>query len=657
MTRPTPDRSITARVLSITIAALIALPFHSAPAGAQNSGRLDLIAQTTWIGDTPAAIDLRITGAPADARLAVRVLAPVTTRSAVIATIQRPDLDSGVLAIFEVTDLAAARVGSGEVVSVVMPDDEIGLLLRRDPGALPVVIDLMSQDIVLDTLITHFLVAPETPMGADLGIAMVYDMRQPLATTADLKASTDPESLAGPIDFLSSRSNLPIGVRINGETLESLDTTTESLLDSPMGRALAGHELLLEPWVDLDEEAWRRAGEPDTVIDHYAAGRQSIDEVLQQSPSGVVQLDGDATPATLSLLRSAGATGLVVTPARVSINARNRNHPVTLLDSNGVAITALVIDNLLMTALGGPDPELAGQHATVELALEAMNLESEGVVIIDATQVDPVALDVLYEGIGNSPNLKPITLSDALRYEVDRTTSGVITKATLAPAAAPDYAAAAADLDFTKSAISSYASMVPGNDAPIAPLLRLVEVAPSSDLQPVGMSDYTARVLDAIDSGTKGINVIEGDRVTLASRSADLPLLIRNDQTLPITVDLLLRSEKLRFPVGDHKVLRLAPGDNEITVRVDAPTSGDARVTATLSSPDGRIELARGTLNVRSTAISGLGLTISLISLAVLLTWWARTILRVRRNRSADSFSESANDDEQSLADTQEGKQ
>jgi len=149
--------------------------------------------------------------------------------------------------------------------------------------------------------------------------------------------------------------------------------------------------------------------------------------------------------------------------------------------------------------------------------------------------------------------------------------------------------------------------------------------------------------------------VIEGDRVTLASRSADLPLVIRNSQTLPVTVDLFLRSEKLRFPNGEHKVLRLLPGDNQITVRVQAPTSGDARVTATLSSPDGRIELARGTLNVRSTAISGLGLTISIISLAVLLTWWARTILRVRRNRSAASFSESTTDNDESVADTQEG--
>jgi len=644
-------------VASIALAVLMIVGFTKTSAVAQNSGRLDLVAQTTWIGSTPAAVDLRITGAPADARLAVKVIAPVTTRAEVIATLRQPVLESGLVADFEITDLDAARVGSGEVVSVVMPDEEIGLLLRRDPGALTVVINLMSQDVVLDTLITHFLVAPDPPVPThDLGVAVIYDMRQPLATDADLDISTNEESISAATDFLSARSNLPIAVRINAETLEALDAATKPLADSEVGKALAGRELLLEPWVDLDEEAWRSSDESDIVITHYASGRRSVDALLHESPSGVVRLDSDATAETLSLLRSAGATGVVVSPDQVSPNARNRSRPVSILDGNGVEMNALVLDSGLMATLGGPDPELSGQHAVVELALQAANLQSDGVIVIDATFIDPVAVDVLFEGIAATPNLTPETLGDALHEQVDRTATGAVTRATLQPIAAPDYSEAAADLEFTKSAIESYESMVPDNEAPIAPLKHLLQVASSSSLQPVGMSKYTAKVLDAIDAGTRGIEVIEGDRVTLASRSADLPLVIRNEQTLPVTVDLFLRSEKLRFPDGEHKVLRLLPGDNQITVRVQAPTSGDARVTATLSSPDGRIELARGTLNVRSTAISGLGLTISIISLAILLSWWARTILRVRRNRSADSFSESTTDNDESMADTQEGK-
>ena len=79
----------------------------------------------------------------------------------------------------------------------------------------------------------------------------------------------------------------------------------------------------------------------------------------------------------------------------------------------------------------------------------------------------------------------------------------------------------------------------------------------------------------------------------------------------------------------------LAPGDNEITVRVETLASGDARVTVAITSPGGQLELHEGVIDIRSTAISGLGLVISIIALIVLGGWWVRTIRRVRRNRAA----------------------
>jgi len=627
---------------------------------AQSGGRLDLVAQTTWMGDLPAAIDLRISGAPADAQLAVRVLAPVTTRFEVVRTFSNPDPDpeSGVLAFFEVTDLDAARVGSGEVVSVVMPDEEIGQLLRRDPGALTVVIDLMSEDVVLDTLVTHFLVPAQSPTnGPGLGVAFVYDMRQPLAIQPDLRVSLSHESIAASLDFLEARTDTPISVRINAETLEALSADENSVGGTTFRSVLAQRQLLLEPWVDIDEEAWRAAGLPETVISGYSTGRTSVENELGISPTSIVSLDPDSTADTLSLLRSAGATSLLVSPDQITMaDPSNDLHtPVSLVDSNGVAITAIATDNSLRDTLSGPDPELAAQHAVVELALDSDQLRRSGAEVIDVTDLDPVAFDVLLEGIAASDNLYVTTLADAIALPVTRTSNGTVARALLNSRKTPDLSSAAADLQVTKSTLDSYASMVPTSDAPIAPLRLLLRAAVSSDLQPEGMSPFTETVFDAIDAGTRGIRVVEGDRVTLASRTADLPLLIRNEQTLPITVDLLLRSEKLRFPDGEHRIITLSPGDNHLTVRVEAPTSGDARVTTTLSSPDGRLELARGNVNVRSTAISGLGLTISIISLLILLSWWARTIFHARRSRSSGSFDGSMGEDTESVPDTKEG--
>ena len=70
-------------------------------------------------------------------------------------------------------------------------------------------------------------------------------------------------------------------------------------------------------------------------------------------------------------------------------------------------------------------------------------------------------------------------------------------------------------------------------------------------------------------------------------------------------------------------------------IPVETLASGDARITATLTSPGGVFELGSGTIDVRSTAISGLGLLISVVALLVLGAWWVRTILRIRRSRAA----------------------
>jgi hypothetical protein len=56
-------------------------------------------------------------------------------------------------------------------------------------------------------------------------------------------------------------------------------------------------------------------------------------------------------------------------------------------------------------------------------------------------------------------------------------------------------------------------------------------------------------------------------------------------------------------------------------------------VTAT--SPNGTLLVGTSKLVVRSTAASGVGLLISFGSLAFLLVWWVRDIVRVRRRRRA----------------------
>ncbi|NIR35052.1 MAG: hypothetical protein GWN79_02075, partial [Actinobacteria bacterium] len=72
--------------VALTALALATLTSTTPEPAAAQAGRLDLVAQSFFVGDEPAVIDLRITNAAPAATLRVRVFAPRTTRSGIVAT-------------------------------------------------------------------------------------------------------------------------------------------------------------------------------------------------------------------------------------------------------------------------------------------------------------------------------------------------------------------------------------------------------------------------------------------------------------------------------------------------------------------------------------------------------------------------------------------
>ena len=205
----------------------------------------------------------------------------------------------------------------------------------------------------------------------------------------------------------------------------------------------------------------------------------------------------------------------------------------------------------------------------------------------------------------------------------------------LVAAEASDVLGGANDIRLTESTLGSYVEMVAPADGPIAPLRTRLAASMAGELDAQSRRAYTDAVFATVVDGAADFDVLESDRITLATRRAELPLVISNEQPVAINVIVRLTSEKLRLSGGDELALRLEPGETELVIPVESVGSGDARILVRITSPDGVLDLATGSIDVRSTAISGLGLIVSLLSLSVLLTWWARTILRVRRNRRA----------------------
>ena len=158
--------------------------------------------------------------------------------------------------------------------------------------------------------------------------------------------------------------------------------------------------------------------------------------------------------------------------------------------------------------------------------------------------------------------------------------------------------------------------------------------------------DERTALLDGIDEVVAtafGSIALTGQTdLNLTSRTGSLPIAVQNVGAEPVRVMVRIRSDRLRLPDGEEFEIVAGPDVTRIDIPVEALATGSVPTFVEVRTPDGVIVLDERQLNVRSTAVSGVGLALSLGALAVLAVWWVRTWRRSRGPDRAVSGSESA---------------
>ena len=169
--------------------------------------------------------------------------------------------------------------------------------------------------------------------------------------------------------------------------------------------------------------------------------------------------------------------------------------------------------------------------------------------------------------------------------------------------------------------------------APTARARDLIDVSGSRALSAAGRSSYLGAASAQLDAQFGQVSAPATEQVTLTARNARIPMSVRSELTGPAKVIVQLEgSNRLSFPNGGEVQATLTRGRNRIVVRVRAPTSGDSPLRMRVLSPDRRVQLAETRYTVRSTAVSGVGLVLTIGAFAFLVIWWARH-WRSRRRR------------------------
>jgi len=436
-----------------------------------------------------------------------------------------------------------------------------------------------------------------------------------------------------------------------------------ALLDR-LRQLAATREVLALPYSNIDEEAWRSVGLIDELKEQYVVGQATIRRVLNVEPTqGTTIVDPSATPETLALLSELGTSVFVFNEAQLDALPGTgwATPPTKRFDIRGARGTGVSVDPELRRLFAGDSvlnahrllADLSAAYFDVANAREpAARDERHGVVVLvpDDWSTSTQFLNVISNALQANPILRTANFTSifnlpASGMENDTTTAtpaqGVLTR-TLRPELPKALGNYPTALREARAQLNSFSGLLVADGAGrTAPLRELLLVSGDDRLDSNERDAYLNQVTQTVERGTKGVTIGGTLRFTLTAQEDRFRIIIDNDPANPsLNVVVELRSDpRLDFPAGRANPYELAPGTNSIEVRVRSRTPGSFPVDVIVRSPDGVITLATARYKIRSLALSGVGLGISIAALAVLVTWWVRHHRSTKRAKLAHQLT------------------
>jgi hypothetical protein len=418
--------------------------------------------------------------------------------------------------------------------------------------------------------------------------------------------------------------------------------------------SLENDQILDQPYVPVDLAAMSEAGIAGEIQAQMARGQAVL------RAAGIHPTEGPWVDATTSLaqgdandvatgLHRAGASDLVLNDNDLTTSGLSNYtfaQPFTLDLGHGSGVTAAASNSTLsarFTSNPG-NPTLAAEQLLAGLNFvhfeDPYLTDTRGIVVVPPTGWKPsdAFLNALLIGLSGNPALNAVTLNQffakvqpgggpgdrepTVRHLQAGSSSRGITRAI------------AVKIAQARQALSSYSQAVEGHPSELLTLSDQLLATESSTLRTARRSAAVSAYERDFAAQTGKISLGTEETVTFTAQQASIPITVLSSAPYPVNVVVTLTSDKFVFPSGSSIKLRLDRPTTSVRVTARARTSGDRLpIDVTLHTQNGQLLLARTVLTVHSTAISFVGVALTVLAGAVLLVWWARTWRRSRRQR------------------------
>lgn len=520
-------------------------------------------------------------------------------------------------------------------------------------GVYPLQVSLLVDGVdPVASFTTYLIVTPQSEVAGThpLRFAWVLPLGATPAISSAGTAVSDPSDLSQleTIDgALTAAPNAAVSLDLFPQFVEALESrpTPASQAALQTLRALAGAtaqaDILPGTFVPVDLDALVASGLSSAIGAQLARAPAILQKELDFDPHEYAA-NGPLDSASLGVLAQSGITRLVLPSASVQQLPESYRQwtPTTPFLIPGSAMEAMASDTGLEEDLASTAaPALKAQQMLADLSIQYFdNPGAPQAMAVESSLGTPLGAAFLQDvmtALSRSSIVHGVTLADIFA-DVSPFSSGTSPSRRSLVTVTPESSSLvpAEPIENALQGLAALASVTPGALHPPGriPLNDLVLMAEGVGESAGTRQAYLQPILRQANSLAGLVSLPFGRTITMTSLQAKIPISIVSKSLTPFQAVLSVTSPELGFPHGHTVNVTIYPRTNIVPILLSARTSGDFSLQLTLATASG-FTIRSGTMTIRSTAISGVAVALSIGAAAFLLVWWLRSILTKRRKK------------------------
>ena len=475
--------------------------------------------------------------------------------------------------------------------------------------------------------------------------AVATPLRVVVLTNLDATSWQNSASSIAVLRTLAAFPATPLDISANYSPLASSEISGDTVATTwqhALSRAFASpeHQAVIAPPSTTDFGGLAASGFSSEVTQQLELGNTLLRALTGRFPSGPVWVSGPVTAKDLRALVHAGVTQTIINDSSLTPSPSGTllwGAPEHIASVPG--LTTLATDDPL-SALANDASIPAALRAVLALdTLSFLHFDAPNdpsprteIVVLSAATAGPGFVHDFLSGLNANPFAHPSSIAPSYASALIGS-NGIPAEWDVATTS--DTPWSTQNIRSLSTLLAQEHSFVQGvaNPGVVAALNAAVaeaEIKGSAGQRQMGLTTAQSLLNEQLNNFR-----VDNSSITLTGQGTALPITLVSHAHYSVTVLVHLLSNSLRFAKGPVVAATLSQPTTALRVALQHASGTNVTLQIVVTTPNGRLVLARTAVQVRIAGTSIVGYLLSVLSLTVLGVWWLRTHRRSSKGKHA----------------------